>query len=193
MNVDAADVTVKPLIYGIYKLPGVRTIIALRDETLLKPCQGPNELLVLCLVHLCHGTLMFCHAPLLETKVAATIDTEIIEHHGVHLTAQTFVKSGAKIFGHLENQLVILVDLLDTSSVILTPFHLFFLNPVQHNDHTIFYSTYKASHHVDDHICEPGMMVTDCELSGFCREHLAKYKTPKTIFIRDELPMLPIG
>ena len=40
---------------------------------------------------------------------------------------------------------------------------------------------------------EPGMTVTDDELAGFCREQLANYKVPKTIFIRDELPMLPIG
>ena len=82
---------------------------------------------------------MFCHAPLLETKMPTAIDTEIIEHHGVHLTAQTFVKSSAKIFGHLENHLVIFVDLLDTSSVILTPFHLFFLNATQLMNYTIFF------------------------------------------------------
>jgi len=40
---------------------------------------------------------------------------------------------------------------------------------------------------------EPGVTVTADELSVFCRELLANYKVPKTIFIRDELPMLPIG
>jgi len=35
--------------------------------------------------------------------------------------------------------------------------------------------------------------VTNDELACFCREQLANYKVPKAIFIRDELPMLPIG
>jgi len=32
---------------------------------------------------------------------------------------------------------------------------------------------------------EPDMTVTDDELAGFCREQLANYKVPKTIFIRE--------
>lgn len=40
---------------------------------------------------------------------------------------------------------------------------------------------------------EPGLTVTDDELTAFCREQLANYKVPKAIFIRDELPVLPIG
>ncbi len=40
---------------------------------------------------------------------------------------------------------------------------------------------------------ELGSTLTADELSIFCREKLANYKVPKTIFIRDELPMLPIG
>jgi len=40
---------------------------------------------------------------------------------------------------------------------------------------------------------EPGTTINEDELSSFCREQLANYKVPKTIFIRDELPMLPIG
>jgi len=35
--------------------------------------------------------------------------------------------------------------------------------------------------------------VTNDELACFCREQMANYKVPETIFIRDELPMLPIG
>ena len=40
-------------------------------------------------------------------------------------------------------------------------------------------------------LCEPGN--TETELLSFCRDQLANYKVPKLIFIRDELPMLPIG
>ncbi|MCP4010270.1 MAG: long-chain fatty acid--CoA ligase, partial [Proteobacteria bacterium] len=40
---------------------------------------------------------------------------------------------------------------------------------------------------------EPGITITVDELAVFCREQLANYKVPKTIFIRNELPMLPIG
>ena len=29
--------------------------------------------------------------------------------------------------------------------------------------------------------------------AGFCLDQLANYKVPKRFFIRDELPMLPIG
>jgi acyl-CoA synthetase (AMP-forming)/AMP-acid ligase II len=35
--------------------------------------------------------------------------------------------------------------------------------------------------------------VDGAALSAFCREHLAAYKVPKNIFVRAELPLLPIG
>jgi len=40
---------------------------------------------------------------------------------------------------------------------------------------------------------EPGQQVTADDLTTFCREQLANYKVPKAMFIREELPMLPIG
>jgi len=42
-------------------------------------------------------------------------------------------------------------------------------------------------------LSEPGTTITEDELANFCRDHLANYKVPKSIFIRNELPMLPIG
>ena len=40
---------------------------------------------------------------------------------------------------------------------------------------------------------EPDGLVSEEELDGFCKNRLANYKVPKRFFIRDELPMLPVG
>lgn len=40
---------------------------------------------------------------------------------------------------------------------------------------------------------EPEATITDIEIRKFCKQHLANYKVPKRFFIRDQLPMLPIG
>ncbi|HWF00556.1 MAG TPA: AMP-binding protein, partial [Caulobacteraceae bacterium] len=40
---------------------------------------------------------------------------------------------------------------------------------------------------------KPGCSPTPAEIDAFLRERLANYKVPKTIQVRDTLPMLPIG
>jgi len=42
-------------------------------------------------------------------------------------------------------------------------------------------------------LIEPDGLVSEEELDGFCKNRLANYKVPKRFFIRDELPMLPVG
>ena len=42
-------------------------------------------------------------------------------------------------------------------------------------------------------IREPGSDPSEAELQAFCRERLVNFKVPKTIIIRDMLPILPIG
>ena len=42
-------------------------------------------------------------------------------------------------------------------------------------------------------VCEPKTTVTDEELRAWCKERLAGYKVPKSFFVREELPLLPIG
>ena len=42
-------------------------------------------------------------------------------------------------------------------------------------------------------LVERGQQVTADDLATFCREQLTNYKVPKAMFIREELPMLPIG
>ncbi len=42
-------------------------------------------------------------------------------------------------------------------------------------------------------VLKPGAEATEDELLAFCREHLAKYKTPKEVIFTDALPKSPIG
>lgn len=42
-------------------------------------------------------------------------------------------------------------------------------------------------------LANPGAKVTADELAAYCKERLANYKVPKRFFVRDELPMLPVG
>ncbi len=42
-------------------------------------------------------------------------------------------------------------------------------------------------------LLEAGASLSEEEIQAHCREQLANYKVPKHFFIRDELPMLPIG
>ena len=124
MDVDMADVTVKPLVDGIDELPGILTVVTLFDIALLEPGQGLHELSVGSLVLLRHGAATCSHAPLLETKVSTAVKHEVIKQHGIHLAAQSFVESAAEIIGHLEDHPVIPVYLLNAGCVIFAPLHL---------------------------------------------------------------------
>ena len=42
-------------------------------------------------------------------------------------------------------------------------------------------------------IREPGSDPSEAELRAFCKQRLVNFKVPKTIIVRDMLPMLPIG
>jgi acyl-CoA synthetase (AMP-forming)/AMP-acid ligase II len=42
-------------------------------------------------------------------------------------------------------------------------------------------------------LCTPGADLGEEELRSFCKEWLANFKVPKAFFVRDTLPMLPIG
>lgn len=42
-------------------------------------------------------------------------------------------------------------------------------------------------------LANPGAKVTAEELAAYCKERLANYKVPKRFFVRNELPMLPVG
>ena len=42
-------------------------------------------------------------------------------------------------------------------------------------------------------VCEPQTTVTDEELRAWCKERLAGYKVPKSFFVREDVPLLPIG
>jgi fatty-acyl-CoA synthase len=40
---------------------------------------------------------------------------------------------------------------------------------------------------------KPGEDLTEEEIKGFCKEHLADYKVPKQVVFRSELPLTPVG
>ena len=42
-------------------------------------------------------------------------------------------------------------------------------------------------------LLKPGHAATAEEIIAFCRARLANYKVPKRAFVRDDLPMLPVG
>jgi len=42
-------------------------------------------------------------------------------------------------------------------------------------------------------LLEPDGVISEQELAGHCRQHLANYKVPKRFFQRKNLPMLPVG
>ncbi len=42
-------------------------------------------------------------------------------------------------------------------------------------------------------LSEPGFKITSEEIRAYCKDRLANYKVPKKIFIREQLPTLPIG
>jgi len=42
-------------------------------------------------------------------------------------------------------------------------------------------------------VLNPGASVSEAELIAFCREHLAPYKSPKTVVFKDELPRNAMG
>ena len=121
--VDVADMIAQPLVNGVYEFPGVRSFKTVFRITLLKPGQIFKEPRMGLLVFLCNRTTVFVHAPLLESKVAAAIKTEVVEHHRVDIAPQSFVQSSAKIFRHPEDHLVILVNAFNSGRVFVTPFH----------------------------------------------------------------------
>jgi long-chain acyl-CoA synthetase len=42
-------------------------------------------------------------------------------------------------------------------------------------------------------VAKPGYVLTSEEIRAFCREHLAHFKVPSEVEIRDELPRNPGG
>jgi len=140
MDVDIADVAIKPLIHCVHESPRIRIAIAMRVITSLKPGQGLQEFFVRRFVLPCHGAAMCRHALFLETKVPTAIEFEVIEKNGIHLVTQPVVESSAEVSGHLEDHSVILIDLFNARSVFFAPFHLGLPHLAQGNNRGSIYA-----------------------------------------------------
>jgi len=140
MDVDIADVAIKPLFHCVDESPPVRIVIAMRIKASLKPGQCLQEFLVRRLVLPGHGAPMCRHALFLKTKMTTTITFEVIEKYGIHLVTQPVVKSSAKVSGHLKDHPMILIDLFNARSVFFAPFHLDLPQLAQGNNRASIYA-----------------------------------------------------
>jgi hypothetical protein len=75
------------------------------------------------LVLLGYRTAVFIHALFLECEVVLRIFRELAQCRKVRLTIQPLVEDSTKIFGPLEDRLMLLVYELDANGVFLAPLH----------------------------------------------------------------------